>query len=121
MPARLPAPLGQTREAREHAAEIRGDCRVAADVGAEPQIVEHRHFGEQFALLRHEAEAALDALLDLEAGKIDAVERDAAAEAQQAHRAGQQRRLAGAVRADDGDDPPGSTASETLRTASALP
>ena len=62
-----------------------------------------------------------DALLDFELRHVLAGEGDAALQRQHAHDGVEQRGLAGAVGADDGDDPLPPTSSETARTASTLP
>ena len=71
---------------------------------AELQVVEHAEFAEQFALLGHQTQAALDAGLDVEPVQVLAFELQQALARQQAHRRGQQRGLAGAVGADHRDD-----------------
>ena len=73
--------------------------------GAEPQIVLDRHVAKQFAPLRDEAHAAPHARLDREIGEILTIVANAAACWQQPHQSREQRGLAGAVRADHGDDP----------------
>ena len=65
----LRAPLGQPRKARVD--RVRCGCFSAARpqplrIGAELQVVEHAELAEQLALLRHQAQAALDARLDVE-------------------------------------------------------
>ncbi len=71
------------------------------------QIVLHAHGAEQLAALRHEREAEADAFLDAEAVERGALEGDAAGGGQNAHGGVEQRGLAGAVGADDGDDAAG--------------
>ena len=63
---------------------------AAPAIGAEHQIVDDRHVAEQFASLGHQAEAAFDPLLDIQAPDIDAIIDDFAARA----RAAPQRRRA---------------------------
>ena len=55
-------------------------------------------------MLGHQAEARRDAILDVERGHVHACEGGAALERQHAHDGVQERGLAGAVGADDGDD-----------------
>ncbi|MOA14608.1 hypothetical protein D3C78_1347190 [compost metagenome] len=74
--------------------------------GAEQQVVGHAHAGEQFALLRHQAETAADQHLHLRHGLQAAVEAHLAARAEHAHDRRQHGGLAGAVGADDGNDLP---------------
>jgi hypothetical protein len=106
VPARLRAALGEAGEAVVNGAEVAANVLLAppAGVSAEDQVIGDRHLAEQLALFRHKANAALDALLDIEAAKIDALLDDPSSRRQQAHEGAEQRRLAGAVGANHGDD-----------------
>ena len=98
------APLLQSRKQRIDALE-RFCCRgLRNPEGAELQIVLDVHGAEQFAVLGHQTQARRDAILDVERGHVQACEGGGALERQHAHDGVQQRGLAGAVGADDGDD-----------------
>ena len=62
----LPPALGEARKTVIDFLQALIGAVAAARIGAEQQIVGDRHVAEQFARLRHQAEAALDALLDVE-------------------------------------------------------
>ena len=102
---RLLAPaLGEARKTVVDLPQALIGAVASARIGAEQQIVRDRHVAEQFPPLRNKAKAALDAFLDVEAGEVEAVIHHPSAPAQQTGGGREQRRLAGAVRADDGDD-----------------
>ena len=73
-------------------------------VGAEFQVIRHAHLAEELAPLGNKANSALNALLDIEASQIQPLIGHEAARWQQTDQGAEQRRLAGAVRSDDGDD-----------------
>lgn len=76
----------------------------ALPADAEQQVVFDRHFAEQLALFRHQRHAAPHHGLDRGPRDGVAAQRQAALRGQQAHDGVQQRGLAGAVGADQGDD-----------------
>ena len=103
----LRAPLPQAREDGEdlvHALRLVAQAPAPAREAAQQQVVLHRHLAEQLALFGHQGHAV--GHHDLDAGACDAlaVQMDLAARGQQAHGGRQQRGLACAVGADDGDD-----------------
>ena len=102
----LRAPLGEAREALEDGLQAARQCITAQrrGVGAETQVVEHRQVAEELALLRHQAQSALDAGFDVASGQILALEANGALRRQKSDRGGEQCRLAGAVGSDHGDD-----------------
>src|SRR5690606_28260643 len=67
-------------------------------------VVLDRQLAEELAALGNEAYAACDARLDFGGAEIVAGVAHAPGAGQQAHQGAEQRRLAGAVRADHGDD-----------------
>src|SRR5207237_7955989 len=71
---------------------------------AEVQVVLDRELAEELAALRHERQPALHARLDRHAGEVGAGEPDRTLAGEQPHDRAEQRRLPGAVRADDRDD-----------------
>ena len=104
----LPAALAQPRKAVEDFVKVALDLGIgAARIGAEDQIVFDGHVVEQFASFRHQAHATLDARLHIHGGESRAIEMHGAFGGQQTHRRLHQRRLARAVRPDDGDDAAG--------------
>ena len=100
------AALGKSGEAAVNVVETGAHAGLVAapEVGAEQQVVGHRHVAEQLALFGHEAETRLDAVFHIDLRLIGAGVDDAAGRRQQSHHRAEQRRLAGAVGADDGDD-----------------
>ncbi len=111
VPASCARALPQAREQRVdlvHRLAVVALARAVALEGAEQQVVLDRHLAEQFALLRHQRHAARDHRLDRRlrfdgAGESHHAARGAGRR-QRAHDRGEQRRLAGAVGTDDGDD-----------------
>jgi hypothetical protein len=102
----LGAALLQAREQHEDLVQGLGAVLVAEAhlaIGAEQEVVLDRHRREQRARLGHERHAEHDALLERKQGDRCAVVLDLAASLQHAHQRVEQGRLAGAVRADDGD------------------
>ena len=101
----LARPLGEQREELERARE-RGAAFVAReDEHADLQVLRDRQRREDVVGLRHEVEAAPGEPVGPQAGDVLAAKRDAAgADRDQAVDRLEQRRLPGAVRADDADD-----------------
>ena len=99
---------GASRPARESArstASMRCSVACRIDVAAHLQVLAHRHGREDVVLLRHVGEAAPADVAGGKPGDVGALQLDAAAaRAEQAGDGLEQRRLAGAVRADDADD-----------------
>ena len=97
------AALAQDREHLEHLLDPPLDLlAVGQDVAAHADVLPDRHVGEQALVLRHEADAAAQDLVGAQACELLALERHAAAPRRQlAADHAQQRRLAGAVGADD--------------------
>ncbi len=105
----LPAALVQAREQAIDLVQGSAPVTVAlahALEGAKLQVVFHAHAVEQFALLRHQAQAAADQHLDFRDGFQRPVEIHLPAGAEHAHDRRQQSGLAGAVGADHRDDLP---------------
>src|SRR5262249_32444133 len=98
------ASLLQAREQRIDPLEGLSGPRLRHAEGAELEVVLDIHAGEQFAVLGDEAQPQRDAVLDLKPAKVLAVEGDTALQRQDAHDGVEQRGLAGAIGADDGDD-----------------
>ena len=86
----LPPPLGEAGKASVDLLQalLHIGSVTASRVGAEQKIVGHGHVTEQLTSLGHEAEAALDTLLDVEPLKIDAIIDHLAAGMQQTRRSG---------------------------------
>src|SRR5579884_3696255 len=105
-PGVLVAAFPEARKTVEHLLDRTpdGGDAVPAAVGAEQEVVVDGHVREQLAAFRHETEPQLDAALGIERGDVLAVEKDPAPAGQEADGGHQQRRLAGAVRPDHGDD-----------------
>ena len=73
---------------------------------AELEVVGDGHCGEKLATLRHQTKSQRDSLLDTHARGWRTRIADLGARRQQAHDGAEQRRLAGAIGSDDGDDAP---------------
>ena len=89
----------------EHGAQVGLDL-VALVIGADQQVLLHAHKGKEVAALRRVADAQPDDSRRRQAGDVPAIESDLAAAPGEAHDGIEQGRLAGAVGADDRDDPP---------------
>ena len=102
----MPAPLGQAREALVDLLQIplHGFAVPPARIGAQNEIVRHRHLGEEFAALRHQADPSTHALFRTQNAKILRLIPSLAFGWQKAHQRCEQRRFSGAVRADHGHD-----------------
>ncbi len=102
----LPGALGEPGEARIDALQrfLLRLARVAMDIAAEHEIVGNRHVGEKLALLGHDGDAARNPRLDVLAADVLPLMQHLSLGRQQAHDGAEQRRLARAVGADDGDD-----------------
>ena len=104
-PASSDALPRQVGEERVHRLDARAPLRARQDGRGERKIVGDRHAGEDVLGLRHEGEAVADQVWCAAAGDVALAEMHAAGEYR--HEPGDgldQRRLAGAVRAEDGDD-----------------
>ncbi len=102
----LAAPLGKAREQRQNLVEaLRVGARGALRIGAQLEIFLDRHGGEELPSLGHEDEAARRLGVRRKPRHILAGEDDAPAPRRDAAEDRPQgRRLAGAVRADDGGE-----------------
>ena len=105
-PGRLPAALGEPREQREHPlAILRALAPCARQHGADLEILVHAESGEDLPALRDLADAEIAHAMARQATDFGPAEADAAASrTMQAGDGLDQRGLAGAVGADDGDD-----------------
>ena len=104
------AALGQTREVAEDQLDVGLDLAVAADECAEPEILQHRHVGNDAAAFHDLGNAAAHDSLRFAAVGPHAVEHDLAAgdravlRLQESGDGLQHGRLAGAIRAQQGND-----------------
>ena len=88
--------------------QVRADLRVsAAVVGSHEQVLLHRHVREKPAPFRHMDDPQIDDLMRLQMAEVLAQETDFPfSRGEDAGNGFQQRRLAGAVGADDSNDLP---------------
>jgi hypothetical protein len=103
----LAAAFGEPRKQRHHAVEVFALGGAGAlRIGAELEILAHGQFGENAAPLRHQRDAGLDDLMRRQCEQVLPVEADARAvlRSHQACDGLEQRRLAGAVRAEHHDN-----------------
>ena len=91
---------------------------VVEDVAAHPQVLAHRHVGEQAAVLRHEADAAVQDLVGAQAVERLARRSSRVPRPRRQETADhlEERRLAGAVRPDDAIGPVRLDARATARS-----
>ncbi len=105
-----PGALLQAREIVEDHVDVGADLVVAAGEGAEPQVLQRRHVGDDAAALHHLKDAAADDLVGIDAVDALAVEHDFAAGdfavfgLEQSRDRLQRGRLAGAVGAEQRHD-----------------
>ena len=105
VPPRWREPLLEARKQRQHAFEVAVEVAVVGDGRAHLQIFQHRHAREDAAAFRSLRQFQAGDLVRRHAGDIAAVEVDRAfARARVAADCHHQRRLAGAVGADQRDD-----------------
>ncbi len=104
----LGAAFFEAREKLEHLVHRLHVVTVTSPVaveGAEQQVISDAHFGEQFALLGNQRHPVAHQVLDLAFAALCVAHiNDVASHRQQGHQRLQERRLAGAVGADDSDD-----------------
>ena len=112
----LLATLGDPGEIRRHPVDVRLQRSLRPRVAAEPQVLDDREIGERSAPLGNVGDARLRDRLGPAAQRLPVEDDLTAAPHGAGHRA-QRRRLAGAVRAEDGDDRALGTVIETPRRA----
>src|SRR5262249_33782248 len=105
-PGRLPPALGEARKLIEYPHHIRRDlAAIAAQVSAHFQIFQYRHLWENVAPLRTMRDPEGENSAGRDMGDVAAFERDRACDrVQQSRDRLQGRRLAGPVRADEGNE-----------------
>src|SRR5438045_3004845 len=104
-PAALAAAPLEDREQPEDLGDVRLEMRRVGQAGAELQVLEHRHARKDAPALRRLGDAAPHDLVGRQASDVLALEQDGALARLRAAADGhQQRRLAGAVGADQRDD-----------------
>jgi hypothetical protein len=97
--------FAQHREEREHCVDGRVTVMAGKDGRGERKIVGNGHAGEDVFRLRHEGETVADKVMSRRVGNVSAIKKHATAEFW--HQPGDgldERRLAGAVRSENGDD-----------------